>query len=182
LTSLVERFFAHYSCHKRSLSNISMDSVANVPLCASPLEFLCYDQVVRLLYSGENSLSSPDMVHLKGESLIFVEFKNGTSKLSADDKRAIRIKAIEGAFIVLLKAIRTFEPTATFDDVMRIPKEYYVVYNSQSGRGGIDRISQHLQHASLRYGLDPYKGTFFVNVMTMSEKVFERSILPTLCS
>lgn len=181
VVKLKKIFQEHYRAFKSSIKQLSYDRDNDVSLCNSNKRFINFDAVVKKIAqsNSEDSLCSPDVIHFKGKKVIFVEFKNG--RINDKTKMELKLKGIEGGFIGLYKAVKTFDDSFTFDNILSIPKEYYIVYNSTKNlQPRVGGITQHLESATVRFGLEKYQGTFFEKVRTVSEDVFEQTILEQL--
>lgn len=106
------------------------------------------------------------MVLFKEDALVFVEFKSG--KIKPDD---IKVKAIEGGFIILNKILKAYKKGMDFIDIFKLKKTYIVVYDKK--KNARRRLSFQKGANIVRFGLEIYKGTFFYDVKTLSQKHFE---------
>ncbi len=100
-----------------------------------------------------------------------MEFKNG--KIHSSDKDKIKLKAIEGGFIVLHKVISKYK-NVTFEEIFSLKKSYVLVYNIE--KNPAHTIHDHLYSTGARFGLSIYEGTFFYRVKTVSPEVFSQII------
>ena len=111
---------------------------------------------------------SPDMIIFDKNALVFVEFKNG--KITSKDKDKIKLKAIEGCFIILHKIISSYKKNVGFIDIVKLKKSYIVVYNTEKNTR--ERIRDRKYSNIARFRLENYRGTFFYEVTTLSKGVF----------
>jgi hypothetical protein len=149
------------------LTDISWDSANGQALVKSNERFHNYDRMADIVYRGENKPKTPDMIYFKRDTLVFVEFKNG--KIGPATREQIKLKAIEGGFIVLYRIISTFSEI-DFSDIYQIDKSYIVVYHTE--KNPIDAIHGHLYSRETRFGLEIYEGIFFKRIKTVSPQVF----------
>jgi len=149
------------------LKELSLDSANNVAMVNRGERFHNYDRMADIVYRGENKPKTPDMIYFKRDTLVFVEFKNG--KIGPATREQIKLKAIEGGFIVLYRIISTFSEI-DFSDIYQIDKSYIVVYHTE--KNPIDAIHGHLYSRETRFGLEIYEGIFFKRIKTVSPQVF----------
>jgi len=180
---------------REPLSNLSRDTENNESMIDSRVEFINYDRLGKELFKRDTP-KTPDMVFFKGDTIYFVEFKNG--RIEGIKKRCemreegdecqyvkwdIKLKALEGAFIVLHRLVSTkIEGKINFSEIFHLRKCFILVYNKYKNeekttrtRGSI-KIGNHLAAYSIRFGLHIYEGTFFVKVATVTPEVFEDMI------
>lgn len=168
----------NYSDCKKTITELSYDGDNRQSLCDLTKMFFGYDFIVKQL--SNESLCSPDVIHTKNGKVIFVEFKNGCVK-DAKEKMRLKLKGVEGGFICLYEVLSKHDKTITFEDIVKLPKEYIVVYNGQKDKSRTGRIVSHLTALTeIRFGLDKYKGTFFNNIQTVSEDVFMQKLISNL--
>lgn len=123
---------------------------------------LGYDDMIKDYYKGTEIICSADVVWIKQDKIIFIEFKNG-EKI---DRHQIKLKGIEGGYIGLFDLVRKIDNTITFDDVVSLPKSYAVVYNVSNKR----KIHAHI---SAKFGLKKYENIFFEKVATYDSDRFD---------
>lgn len=153
------------------LREISRDSQNNNIMMDSPDRFYSFDKIAQCIYKGQNKPKSPDMIIFKNDSVIFVEFKNG--KIHSSDKDKIKLKAIEGGFIVFHKVISKYK-NVTFEEIFKLKKSYVLVYNIE--KKPAHYIHDHINSKDIRFGLAIYEGTFFHSVRTVSPEEFSQII------
>jgi hypothetical protein len=173
-----EIFETTYGSYKNDVTTLSLDDDNAVSLCYSERRFFDYDAIVQQIaqIESEDSLSSSDIIHFKENKVIFIEFKNG--KIDSKTKKELKIKGIEGGFIALYKAVKRVDSSASFNDIVVIPKEYCIVYNSQRNPNSrITAITQHMESVRIRFSMEKYQGTFFERVLTVSEDIFDDKVL-----
>jgi|GEM_PF-719314 len=177
-----------------TLNEISKDSANNKSLLPLPHRFHHYDRIGELVFRGKDKPKTPDMIFFKNETIFFVEFKSGRiegirkkCELRAhenDDecqyvKWDIKLKAIEGAFIVLHKIVETHKGNIDFSTILNLKKCYILVYydNAQPGKTiGEKKFGNHLAASKIRFGLNIYKGTFFHDIATFTPRQFEKKL------
>ena len=185
---LKQIFDTKYSDCKNTLQKISYDKNNKESLCNNDsILFFDYDAIAEDNYSGDTA-ASPDVIYFKENKIIFIEFKNG--KIKSKDKRKIKIKGIEGGFLILHKILSKEIGECNFSDIININKEYYIVYNRQKNRkypisdaqnSRIGGITKHLESREIQFGLDKYNKTFFRKVITLSGDVYYKEI-SKICS
>lgn len=148
----------------QSLAHISRGPNSEAPMLNYPDRFLHYDRIAGIFYKRKPK--TPDMVLFKEDALVFVEFKSG--KIKPDD---IKVKAIEGGFIILNKILKAYKKGMDFIDIFKLKKTYIVVYDKK--KNARRRLSFQKGANIVRFGLEIYKGTFFYDVKTLSQKHFE---------
>lgn len=180
ISSLQIDFSQYYDSHISKLTNISYDDANGVSICESDEEFFNYDSIVRSVCKNDDILCSPDLIGFTEDEVVFVEFKNGSLDKSTH-KKELKLKAIEGGYLALYKAIRKFNETISFEDIMKIKKSYCVVYNIEKSKPSrTAAITGHLSYSHIRFGLEKYKSTFFNNIHTISPKIFMEKVLPKI--
>jgi hypothetical protein len=166
----VEKIFVNkFENCLQPLREISRDFQKGTSMVDSSLRFYCYDKIAEIIYEGQNKPKSPDMVLFKKDSLVLVEFKNG--EIHSKDKDIIKLKAVEGGFIVLHKIISRYKET-NFDDIYKLNKSYVLVYNTKENTRY--SLHHHVYSKTARFGLSIYEGTFFSRVRTVSPVVFSQ--------
>ena len=146
-----------------SLSRISEDTVKGQPLIRHPAQFYNYDAITGNFYRQKPR--SPDMILFKEDTIVFVEFKSG--KIKSSD---IKVKAIEGGFIILHKIVSHYKKEISFIDIIHLKKVYIVVYDKD--KNARKHLLDHKYANVARFGLEMYKGTFFHKVKTLSKDRF----------
>jgi len=140
-----------------AISEVTDDTGNKKPLLDYPDRFYNYDTIAGKLYKQRPK--SPDMVLFKDDSVIFVEFKSG--RVKAGD---VKLKAVEGCFIILHEIVSTYKKDIDFLDIVKLKKWYILVYEKDKNhRKGM--YDFHYANKA-RFGLEMYKGTFFYNVET----------------
>ena len=172
----------------KSLRNISWDKSNKVALVDSQHQFHCYDDIVERFYrerkiedtEDEGKIESPrsaDMILFKGNSLFFVEFKNGRIDEKVRDN--IKVKAVEGGLIAMYHIASKYKSDLSFIDIIKLKKSFILVFNDEKNpspdeaAAPINRYKNHIKAAPVRFGLDIYKGTFFIEVRTFTPKNFQ---------
>ncbi|MDC3418716.1 hypothetical protein [Aquibacillus salsiterrae] len=173
---IIEAIFqTNLSSYKKSVTELSKDSANDEELCNSDKEYIDYDQVIEDLYMSEDVLPTPDLVTIKDNKVIYVEFKNG--KIDNKEKKKLKFKGIEGGFIALYDITSKYHAEITFNEIQLIEKEYYVVYNSnKNSQSRVGKMKAHLEGQQIRFGLKKYQGTFFSKIETMSNDRFIEKI------
>lgn len=175
----IEKLFEeNFQEHKKTVTSLSLDDENGESLCNADKEFFDYDNIVREVYKNQNPLKSPDSIHFKNGKLIFIEFKNG--KVDSKEKMSLKLKAIDGGHIALNNILNSLKQTFSFEDILSIKKEYYIVYNGEKNLSSREKIKRHIGSRTVRFGLKVYQGTFFDRVETVSEKVFMDKVLDKL--
>ncbi|WP_407270105.1 hypothetical protein [Radiobacillus sp. PE A8.2] len=160
--------------YKNTITELSKDTDNNESLCISNKQYIDYDKLVETFYHSDETLSSPDLIYVSDEKIVYVEFKNGSLKKSME-KKTLKLKGIEGGFIALFNIFKSYKNDVTFDEIQLLKKEYYVVYNSEKNPHSSSRVAgivSHLQMQPIRFGLKWYQGNFFSKVETMSSHRF----------
>jgi hypothetical protein len=153
------------------LREISKDFQKKAWMIDTPQRFHCYDKVAEIIYGSQNKPKTPDMLLFKKDALVFVEFKNG--QIHSKDKDIIKLKAIEGGFIVMHKIISRYKEV-NFEDIFKLKKSYVLVYNTKEKTRY--SLHDHVYSKTARFGLSIYEGTFFFMVKTVSPQVFSKLI------
>lgn len=161
-----EIFESEFKNYLQPLKKISRDTQNKVALVGSEKPFHSYDKIAEKIY-GDNKPRTPDMIYFKRDTLVFVEFKN--SKIGPTTRDQIKVKAIEGCFIVLHRIISKFIKI-DFADIFKIDKLYVVVYNAE--KNPVANIHNHAYSSEVRFGLGIYEGTFFSRVITAASEEF----------
>jgi hypothetical protein len=135
-----------------------------------------YDKIKKKkVYKGSGEMpASPDTLIFKDDEIVFVEFKNGKIGNIRSEKKKIKLKAIEGGFILLYKIIEKYNHN--FLDVVRLNKSFILVYNSE--KNPRDEISNRLDFVELGSALEIFKGNFFSNIAVIPSDSFEIEQLP----
>jgi hypothetical protein len=185
----------NYSDHLEPLHIISKDQARNESMIPIADKFLNYDRICESLFTGKNKPKTPDMIFFKDDVIYFVEFKNGRiegirkkceMRREEDECRYvkwdIKLKALEGAFIVLHRLASDVEEKINFSSIFNIKKVYILVYNNErsikkNGKTNSRiKIADHLSANRVRFGLGIYKGTFFADVATFTPEVFIKTL------
>ncbi len=161
-----EIFELEFKNYLQPLKKISRDTNNKVALVDSDKPFHNYDKIAEKIYGG-NKPRTPDMIYFKKDMPVFVEFKNG--EIGKNLRNEIKVKAIEGAFIVFHRIISKFRKI-DFADIFKIDKIYVVVYNAE--KNPVANIHNHTYSSEVRFGLGIYEGTFFSRVITIASKEF----------
>lgn len=151
------------------LREISRDFQKETSMVESSLQFHCYDKIAEIIYEGQNKPKSPDMVLFKKDSLVLVEFKNG--EIHSKDKNIIKLKAVEGGFIVLHKILSKYKKI-NVEDIYKLNKSYVVVYSTKKSTRYA--LHHHVYSKIARFGLSIYEGIFFFRVRTVSPGAFSQ--------
>lgn len=170
------------------LSEISKDD-ANKESMISGFEnygFYNYDKIKYFYYQSNNAPKSPDMILFRKDEIVFVEFKNGRiegGKMQCQGENAgcpfvkwdVKLKSIEGGFIILHRILSSEWKDISFTDILNLKKTFILVYNEEKNpckNPPKGFIHNSLFRYKIRYGLDIYKSTFFHEVHTFSEDIF----------
>lgn len=185
---------AKFGKYLQPLSQISKDPANDEIMIDRSTMFHNYDKIAEEAYNigddkdhDENSNAdrndekkpkTPDMILFKNNTILFVEFKNG--KIKEKTKWDMKLKAIEGGFIVLYKIIvkygRKDKAEIDFLDIVKLRKHYIVVYNEGNHKKKGEKTSDYHQSVKkniCRFGLLKYRKTFFDEVETYTCPVFE---------
>lgn len=184
-----------YGNYLEPLSILSKDKAHDESMIDSQDKFINYDRLGESLFPGKDKPKTPDMIFFKDGVIYFVEFKNG--RIEGIRKRCevrgeedecqhvkwdIKLKALEGAFIVLHRFISRNKDRISFSEIFHLKKCYLLVYNKYKNeekalktRGSL-KIGNHLAANRIRFGLRSYKDTFFSDVATFSPEVFEKKL------
>jgi hypothetical protein len=162
----------HYCDSMKPMREISYDSANNKTMVDIPERFYSYDDIVGRFYREQQSesLRSPDMILFKGDSIIFVEFKNGKIDEKVYDN--IKVKAIDGGIIAFHEiASRHYSSPVTLIDIINLDKSFVLVYNETKNpsittdevvlRNG---INGHVKATEAKSGIGIYKDKFFKDV------------------
>ncbi len=153
----------------QSIEKISWDFQNEISIVELEHQYYSYDQIAEKIYEGKNSPKKPDMIIFKNDTLVFVEFKNG--KIHSKDKDQIKVKAIEGCFLVLHELISKYgEQDVDFTEIINLKKSYVLVYNEDKNPSRSLRDTLYSREA--RFGLSAYEKTFFSRVRTLSPGIF----------
>lgn len=77
MISKVHKIFdENYNDCIKTVTILSFDDNNKESLCTSEKKFLGYDNIVRRF--NNESLCSSDIIHIKNDRVIFIEFKNGS--------------------------------------------------------------------------------------------------------
>lgn len=154
------------------LNQISRDTENEISMINRPNRFHNYDSIARKLYKESTKPKTPDMILFKNNTIIFVEFKNGKV-----DKDEIKLKAIEGGFIILHRLVSLYCPEGISDiefmDIVRLRKYYILVYNEKK----VDingQIRNSVENYLIQCGLAKYKKTFFEEIELCTISGFEK--------
>ena len=118
------------------------------------------------------------MILFKGNSLFFVEFKNGRINEKVRDN--IKVKAVKGGLIAMYQIASKYKSDLSFIDIIKLKKSFILVFNDEKNpspddaAAPINRYKNHIRAAPVRFGLDIYRGTFFIEVRTFTPKNFEQ--------
>jgi len=188
IKEIIEKEYAHCPGCLTELSEISKDEANNQSMIPSSARFYKYDKICERLFDGGDQLKSPDMIIMKDDELIFVEFKNGRIEgikkkcevRGMDDecqyvKWDIKLKSIEGAFIIL-HLLAEKKRKVDFSEIIGLKKTYTLVYNPEKNdrakNGHIKTIHDHAGSYKIRFGLKLYADRFFIKVATIPPERF----------
>lgn len=171
IKSLQELFQESFQVFYEPITELSYDDSNKQSLCISAEKMYNYDRIIRHLFKHGEAIATPDAVYFKDKKIIFVEFKNGF--INERERKNLRLKAIEGAYIGLYTIIQRAQLPYSFEDIHRQRKEYYIVYNPiKNKKTRTNKIKHHLSAVSTRFGLERYQGIFFEKIHTISAKTF----------
>ncbi|HLP45517.1 MAG TPA: hypothetical protein VK469_06210 [Candidatus Kapabacteria bacterium] len=181
-----------------SLARISLDEAHNISMIPCPAKFHNFDQIGFHVYKSKDKPKTPDMIFIKNGTVYFVEFKNGRiesikKKCKNSDKENecwddcpyvkwdIKLKALEGAFIVLHQLVLRHKKQGEkidFSHINNLRKVYILVYNEEKNKmtiktNGTKDIHEHMNSSDIRSELKRYKDTFFHNVATYTPENFK---------
>lgn len=176
-----------------SLAEISKDTANNKSMISCPARFYNYDQIGFCIYKGKDKPKTPDMIFIKNDTVYFVEFKNGMIEGTKYVKWDIKLKAIEGAFIVLHQLALKNAIRCDFSHIVNLNKCYMLIYqkdeevengdiNKVNGKKKIRKskgetaISAHMDQYPIKFGLKIYKNTFFYEVVTYTPETFKEEL------
>ncbi|MGE5340563.1 MAG: hypothetical protein ACM3SY_03695 [Candidatus Omnitrophota bacterium] len=183
---IIER---HFQEELETLSEISRDTSHQRSLIVGfdRYKFFNYDKIKNKSYRG-NSPKSPDMLLFKDDEIIFVEFKSGRIERrkkecrhrSEDDECKyvmwdIRLKAIEGGFIVLQHVLSKIRADVRLLDIFTLNKTYILVYNDayeNSRKFPFHYCHDPFYAGEVKFGLHIYRKTFFNKIHTFSKSTF----------
>lgn len=148
-----------------------------------------YDKIGESLYK-KNKPKTPDMIFVLNDTLFLVEFKSGRiegikkkCELRTDDdecqyvKWDIKLKAIEGGFIVLRKLVWEHMGNIDLFNLVELKKAYILVYdpvkNPDEKVTGSKRFHKQMNANRVRFGLRDYKKIFYNHVYTYTKEYFE---------
>jgi len=147
-----------------------------------------YDKIGESLYK-KNKPKTPDMIFVLNDTLFLVEFKSGRiegikkkcdARNSGDEcqyvKWDIKLKAIEGGFIVLQKLLLVYVGNIDLLNLVELKKAYILVYDAGKNPGkvkGSIRFHNQMNANRVRFGLNIYKKIFFHHVYTYTKEYFE---------
>lgn len=166
-----------FSKYMKPIRKISEDTAGGQSMIDWDACFYDYDKIGEKVYrrAGENKPKTPDMIIFEDDTIYFVEFKNG--KISDTVKDEIKVKAIEGGFIVLHKILSQAPGVRPdFPDIVKLNKGFILVYNKQKNPGAGEsraRIHNHVAAKKVEFGLDIYKDTFFNAVAVFTPEGFK---------
>ncbi len=144
----------------KTLKEISMDKNQGLSVINDEKElYYDFDGIKEKdVYKGENqSPASPDTLIFREDEILFVEFKNGKMVNIKNQKKEIKLKAIEGGFIILDKIVKKHD--FNFFDVLTLKKSYVLVYNSE--KNPLDEMINRAVFVELEAALKIYEGNFF---------------------
>lgn len=179
----------HYENCLEPLDEISKNTANNKSIIYSKTKFYNYDRIGEFVFKGKDKPKTPDMIFFKNDTVYFVEFKSGTiegikKKCEArginDEcqyvKWDIKLKALEGAFIVLHQLVIKHKGKIDFSHIFNLSKAYILVYksNDQKGREKSKNkiIANHISNLPIKFGLHTFKNTFFRQVATYTPEFF----------
>lgn len=189
-----EIFVDNYHKCLEPLNEISKDCANNMSMIPWTIKFYNYDRIGELVFMGEDKLKTPDMIFFKKDTIFFVEFKNGRiegikkkceNRDNQDEcqyvKWDIKLKALEGAFIVLHQLALKHKEKIDFSTIVNLKKCYILVYNKDKDRKSGEkrfgkRFGNQLSASKVKFGLDIYKGTFFSDVATFTPEGFIKKL------
>ncbi|HLP48871.1 MAG TPA: hypothetical protein VK469_23220 [Candidatus Kapabacteria bacterium] len=188
IKEIIEKQYVHCPGCLMELSEISKDEAHNQSMIPSSARFYNYDKICQHLFDGGDQLKSTDMIIVKDDELIFVEFKNGRIEgiekkceiRGMDDecqrvKWDIKLKSIEGAFIAL-HLLAEKKSKVDFSEIIGLKKKYTLVYNpgknDRAQNNHIKTIHDHAGSYKIRFGLRLYVDRFFIKVATIPPERF----------
>jgi hypothetical protein len=172
-------FDREFKQYLRTLKEISRDDKGYPVINDQEKLYYNYDKIKKKkVYKGAGEMpASPDTLIFKDDEIVFVEFKNGKIENIRSEKKEIKLKAIEGGFILLDKIIKKYNHS--FQDVVKLNKSYVLVYNSE--KNPMDEIINRSAFVELEAALKIFEGNFFHNIAVIPAEVFERDHLQTRC-
>jgi hypothetical protein len=169
----IEKIFAReFKGYMRTLKEISSESKKG-PSVVNDEEglYFNFDEIKeKEVFEGAPEMpASPDTLIFKENEIVFVEFKNGKIRNIRKKKKEIKLKAIEGCFVVLSRIVEKYD--FSFLDIIKLKKSYVLVYNDENNPR--DEIVNRSDFAELEAALEIFKGTFFHNISVMPSNLFE---------
>lgn len=174
------------------LNEISKDWANNKSMISRSEEFYNYDRIGESVFQGKDKPKTPDMIFFKDDTIFFVEFKSGRIEgikkkcetRGNDDechyvKWDIKLKALEGAFVVLHRLAAKHKEKIDFSTIVNLKKCYILVYAKDEKPGttsGERRFGNQLSSSKVKFGLQLYKGTFFTDVATFTPDSFIKKL------
>jgi hypothetical protein len=155
----------------KTLKEISMDKNQGLSVINDEKE-LYYDfdgiKEREICKGAAEVLASPDTLIFKENEILLVEFKNGKLKNIKKEKKDIKLKAIEGGFIIIDKIVKKHD--FSFLDVQGLKKSYILVYNSE--KNPMEEMINRAAFTELEAALKVYEGNFFQNVAILPDTSF----------
>jgi hypothetical protein len=155
----------------KTLKEISMDKNRGLSVINDENElYYDFDAIKgKDVFIGEAEMpASPDTLIFKDDEILLVEFKNGKLVNIKNQKKEIKLKAIEGGFIIMDKIVK--KHGFSFLDVQKLNKSYVLVYNSQ--KNPLDEMINRAAVAELEASLKIYEGNFFREIAILPDGVF----------
>ena len=158
----------------RTLKETSYDNINNEYMTESDIKVVNFD-IAKDKYIAEHHLSntsvhSVDALSCSNDSIVMIEFKNGSIENSN-----IRWKILES--LLIFCDITNKNITYTRDTV-----EFVLVYNENNYKsnnvyvvidGATAYLSKLAKTKNIKFGIDKYYSTLFKNAYTMSSKEFD---------
>ncbi len=129
------------------LTEISKGGANNRSLIPRQAKFYNYDRIGESVFMGKDKPKTPDMIFFKDDTIFFVEFKSGRVEgikkkcetRGNDDechyvKLDIKLKALEGAFVVLHRLALKHKEKIDFSSIVNLKKCYILVYANDEKR------------------------------------------------
>lgn len=158
----------------KAITELSLDDANNEVLCESAFEAWDFDGIMKEFCSelGIDIVSSPDLLHIKSDKLVFVEFKNG--KYDSKQRKNTRLKLIEGPFVGLKELLDSKEVEFQLDDLYHLEKEFILVLNQKAQNNNTPAAPFHrvMERRRKRSILERYEGVFVNRVHIVSPHVF----------
>jgi len=172
LKDIFDREFKQYL---RTLKEISREDKGPSVINDEEKLYHNYDKIKKKkVYKGAGEMpASPDTLIFKDDEIVFVEFKNGKIGNIKSDKKKIKLKAIEGGFVLLNKIIEKYN--YSFTDLVKLNKSYVLVYNSEGN--AMDEIINRSDFIQLEEALKIFEGNFFNNIAVIPADLFEEEYL-----